>query len=361
MTFSQAEWNRSQLRQQSEDKKFAKKMAALAKKTARGGAKVTGRTGRKFPSGRATRGQGSWIKKGLSQALSYQQHHGSLAAIAYSRNQEGAVQLDSNLLETDPDRQVEELRLEARRHPQTREDLVFLHLSISLNPRLKDLSHEEFLKIAHDHLRRTGFEGCSFIVVLHPRNAAHGQHIHVIVSRSKNGKLVSLSNSFWRFREALRDVEAQNGLKAVMVPVDTPLAPTTSAATAERRAVRHKTQPNVWISPELILEQAGISRSWNEFVERCAAKNICVELATRVTDNVVTGVLYKSSTSETWLSGSTLSRRCTYSKIKSEIDANGVTHAENERQVLLMKLQRDALSKTNNRMQKRTSDRPRGG
>jgi hypothetical protein len=361
MSFDQAEWSVQQRRQQSADRNFARKMAELAKKAARSGIKVTGRTANKSLARRATRGQNSWTKKGLSQALSYQQHGGGLAAIPYSRKQEGAILLDSNLLMSDPYQQVQEMRLEARRHPQTREDLCFVHWSISLNPRLHDLTNAEFLSVASSHLTRAGFDGCSFAVVLHPRNEAHGQHIHVIASRSKNGKLVSLSNSFWRFRQALRDVEIEHGLKAAIVPTDTPSAPTTAAVSAERRAIRLKTQSRVWVAPETILEQVKRSDSWDTFVERCVIQNIDVKLATRATDNVVTGILFKQHGAEEWLSGSSISRQCSLSNIKNQIEFNRQTIEKAERDSLLNQLQRKALQAKDRQTNQCSYEHPRGG
>lgn len=291
-------------------------------------------TRKKSIAGRASKGQGSWIKSGRSPILLAQIHKGNIKGIKYGFKEKGALNLDTNLLSNTPDDQTEEMLIDARKHPRCKAENIFKHWSISLHPSLLGLSHAEWQQIARAHLRKCGFFGCGYTVLLHPKDEDHAEHIHIVASRSKaDGKLVNMSNDRWKFRAACREIETDMNLQPVSVSSETPLAPTTRAVSAQRMAQRLGIQQDVWVKAETVLDCLRESTSMAQFERGLAAHGIQMQSAKRATDGVVTGVLFRRDAAVSWLAGSTLSRSLSLPRLQAQIKLNRTSLQKTEQEL----------------------------
>lgn len=267
---------------------------------------------------RASKGVGTWTARGLSPALLIKLHGGSgQVSDAYAQRDPDAELLLSNLLGLTARQRAAEWAADAARHPRVNPRHVHLHFSISLAPSLC-LDAERWREIVKRQLQICGFAGCAFIVIRHKKEGH--DHVHVIASRSgPDGGLVSLSQGRWRFRSALRQVEAELGLKAVDRLVN-PMRPTDAAVNAFRRSQRRGTGP-AWIDPQSILSAVHSSTNPAQLSIELKKRGIDIQISRR-SNGPARGVMFRRSGAEEWLAGTSISRELSLLKIQRQIELN---------------------------------------
>jgi hypothetical protein len=289
-----------------------KRAASVLPKSARASSKS------RIRPGRATRGQGEFTKRNTVQALHYQKHRGSLDGDEYG--QKKAVHSFTTMLSLHARERREEFLIEAVRHPQSDPTNVFVHFSLSLPPETK-ISHQMWETVVKEVLDEIGASGCSFAAHVHEDTA--NQHCHVVLSRSKpDGKLLSVSHDYWRFREAAAVVaDCHLGGRAIERPIIKQPTPTSTAAeTANRRAKRRGTNLS-YIQPDDISSCLARSSNFNQFEEELTRRGIELKLSKRES-GLIRGVLFKAKGSEEYLAGSSISRELTLPKIQSILNSN---------------------------------------
>lgn len=306
-------------RQASADARFSKKMEALRKNGRGGGGKVRG------ARGGATRGAGTWKSKSknVTPALLMKVHSGGLAGDKYS--EKNGKLLDSNMLGQTAQERVAEWALDAARSPRVDPKNLFKHITLSRSEG-KPLSPEQWRQAAKLFLAEIGGECCQFVLQRHGNTK--NDHVHLVFSRVKpDGKLVSDSNSFWRWREAVRKVETGLGL-APQAPRPTE-KPSTSdrQVSATRRAARRGT-PEGWIDPGLVKAALARSSTPSEFSQRCREAGFEMKKAQNNDATTTTGLLYRKSGSEEWLSGSSIDRSLTLPAVLKRLESNRLARVQ---------------------------------
>lgn len=271
-------------------------------------------TKRRARAAGATRGAGSWGNK--APALLVKIHKGGQAGDDYS-TRKGQL-MDTNMLGRTPGERAQEWALEQAQHPRVRD--VCVHFSVSAARQL-ELDDLMWKKIVRRQLELTGFAGCSYLAVRHQDTA--NDHLHVVVSRHRaaDGGLVSTSQNFYKWREALRQVELEFGLEPLERATDRPAQTPASdrMANAHRRAQRRGTHQN-WIDPDVIRAALAESRTSQEFA--LALKRRQIEFRQAEKHGRVTGILFRTAGSQEWLSASSVARDITLPKIRETLAAN---------------------------------------
>lgn len=230
-----------------------------------------------------------------------------------------------------------EFELDAARHPMVAFNRLVVHCSLS-RPVSHDLTPAQWIKIAHRILRKAGASNANFVATRH--GDTDHDHIHIIFSRAlPNGRLLSDSNDFRKLREAARASSAELDLDVLMELDATPKAPTDHAVSAQRRATRRGTQPEVWVAPEMIDDALQYAVSFVAFEFNLKAKGIEVKLAKRGTDQKVTGIMFRCDGAEEYLAGSSISPHLSLPKVHAQLELN------RQAQALSMTRQREAVDR----------------
>ncbi len=280
---------------------------------------------------RATRGAGGCIAMGRRQRLHFQQHRGGWRGDEYSLRGERGRVIGSNMLSGDCRGRLEEWKIEACRHGRSKFDNLIVHNSLSL-PGGHTLTDAQWINVAEVWLKLIGAERCSFVAIRH--DDTDNQHIHLIWSRvlpdARGGRagLVDMGNSFYRFREAAHETADQLlGGRWTQRETDAPVAPTTAAVSAQRRAERRQT-PAPWINPERIREVLAESVTYGQFTTVLQRRGIQVTLLTRPTNGQVTGLLFRNDQAVETLAGSSLSRDLSWPAVQRRIEFNRQQHEQ---------------------------------
>lgn len=270
---------------------------------------------------RATIGQGSFTKSGQSVSVLMKIHFGGLKAVQYSATQEGAQQIDTNMLSHNPQKQLEEFQLDTLKHPQVNPKNLFVHVSFS-RPENHDLTVKQWQKFVQKFLKKIGVDG-AYVVTRHT-STVH-DHIHLIFSRSQmKGGLVSLSNNRWVWRAVTREVESDLGILVAESEIQTEGCSTSDAqVSASRRAVRLG-GVNPRINPDIVRDAIGTASDFEEFVENLNKRGI--EVKATEANGKTTGVVFKKIEASEWLSGSSISREFSLQKIQAQIKSNQQKH-----------------------------------
>lgn len=248
-------------RQQTGDKRFAKKMATLARKSAAGRVIKT----RKKSAG-ATRGVGTWKTKNTIPALILKIHGGNLASDAYA--EKNGQLLETNMLGLTAKERWLEWLLDTARAPRINPKNLFLHVSLS-RPEAQPLTAEQWRQVAQIFLAEIGAQGCQFVLQRHSNTK--NDHVHLTFSRVKpDGSLVTTSQNFWRWRDAVRRVETQIGLTSTASSSSSP-SPSHSQSDRQvnqaRRAERLGLNPN-HIDPNILNRALACSATPVDFVRQ---------------------------------------------------------------------------------------------
>ena len=290
------------------------KIRRLREKTARGGG---GRTLR-FASSRATRGQGSWQKSGRQVGLLIKIHSGGIACDAYSEKSVDSEFVTSNMFGRTAQERAKEWSLDAARHPRVNPKNLVVHVSLS-RPSGGELLSAQWAKACQIFLQKIGAPDVNYVATRHQNTA--NDHIHLVFSRSKDdGKLVSMSNNRWAWRQACREVERELGIQVADRPAERQTAPTPPSdamVNAQRRAARMGLS-DPFINPNLIVDALAKSASPGEFSS--ALKAVQIEIKTAEKNAKVTGILLRKTGSEEWLAGSSIAREFSLPKILAQFE-----------------------------------------
>lgn len=294
-------------------------------------------TREKSRAGRATRGQGSWTSAGKTPGLLLKIHAGGLAGDLYSEKQAGAQLVDSNMLGRTARERLAEFQLDSARRPKVKKNLI-LHVSMS-RPAGWELTLIQWLNVARKFLKAIGADGCQYMCTRHTQTK--NDHIHLTFSRvTPMGKLVSMSQNRWQWRQAVRMVERDLGLTDIVRPVEKPTSPTDSAVNAKRRALRRGTT-DAWIDPLLVSRALAQASSPEQFAKQL--KNSDIEIkAARKADGTAKGILFRKTGAQEWLAGSTIGRDFSLKKIQTQLAAN-LQAAQHRDKDSLLQRQREAF------------------
>jgi len=267
-------------------------------------------------SGRATRGQGSWTAGEKTPALIIKIHRGGINGLKYSMRK-GAI-LNSNQFSDSAADRLEEFLLDARRHPRVARENLFVHFSISAAHSL-EIDSEKWKSIISRQLELMGFGGCQHVSVLH--DDTENRHAHVIASRSRpDGKLVSMSHNFYKWRAHLRQVETENGFSAMPADYQRPVPTSDIAVNAQRRAARRGT-PATWIDPTAVRRALAHATSPADFAHALAREGIELQVS-KAADGTPRGLLLRRRGAEEYLAGSSIHRDFSLARVQSQIESN---------------------------------------
>lgn len=278
---------------------------------------AAGRAGRggRHRVGGATRRARSWKQAGRTPALLVKVGGSSgHKAARYDVNKSDAKLLFTNMV--DP-ADVDEWALDAARRPGVRADLCSQHVSISA-ARGVHLTDDAWRAIAAQFLSEIGAD--SLAVVTRHCDTKH-DHVHITFSKiQQDGGVLPSSHNFYKFRAAVRKVEADLRIEAPACQIaDTPAAASDRAVNAQRRAAR-RCSPANWIDPARVREALLTARSLESLAADLYARGI--ELKPAVKDGRTTGLLLRQAGSEEWLAGSSISREFSLPKVQAQIEFN---------------------------------------
>lgn len=313
----------AQARQRQIDRERAEERKRTRKATSMGGGKPL-RLRFANPKGaarkqRASRNAGSWTATGKQVGLLVKIHQGGRAGDGYSERQTGAELLETNMLGRTAAERAEEFHLDECRHPRSRPDKLFVHLSLS-RPAGRDLTPAQWRAVAKSFLREIGAEGCSFVLIRHSNTG--NDHVHLVFSRATpTGGLVNTGQNFYRWRAAARVVEEELGLKIPESPAtQRPAAPTDAATSAQRRAIRRGTT-DPWIDPGEIEKVLVDTQDPDQFARALSRRGIELQI-TRRSDGSASGVLLRRKGADEWLAGGSIRRDLTLPSIQRRLLLN---------------------------------------
>lgn len=313
----------AQARQRQIERERAEERKRTRKATSKGGGKPL-RLRFAKPKGaarkqRASRNAGSWSAAGKQVGLLVKIHRGGRAGDRYSERQTGAELLETNMLGRTAAERAEEFRLDERRHPRTRADKLFVHLSLS-RPTGQYLTADQWRAVAKSFLRELGATGCSFVLIRHCNTG--NDHVHLVFSRATpTGGLVNTSQNFYRWRAAARVVEEELGLQIpVSPPAQRPAAPTDAATSAQRRATRRGTA-DPWIDPRDIEWALSEAKDYDQFRRALGREGIELQI-TRRSDGSASGVLFRRKGADEALAGSSIRRDFSLPSIQRRLVRN---------------------------------------
>lgn len=275
----------------------------------------------------ASRSAGSWNRAGKTVALLFKKHQGSIKGDAYSLADKTAQHIASNMLGKTAQERLDEFKLDCRRHPMLAPENLIVHISLS-RPEGHALTVQQWHLVGRAWLKNIGAEGCNYTLTRHP---GKHDHAHLVYSRARmDGSLVSDSNDFWRGRAAAREAARSLGIEVPDIAPKPTQAPTDRAVSAQRRAQRRGTQPNVWVRPELVQDALRLARNTEEFAALLQSKGIEFKLSQSKTNKTTgaLGALFRVRGSEQWLSGSSINRELTLPKLQAQIELNAIKSAK---------------------------------
>ena len=302
----------------------------------------------KIGGGRATRGQGSWSKSGRKVSVLMKIHAGGKAGDQYAENGADAQHIDSNMLGQNARERVAEWRLDERKHPRVNPKNLFVHVSFS-RPAGHDLMPDQWRKFIQKFLQKIDADG-NFVATRHAPPATWNDHVHLVFSRSrKNGKLVSMSNSRWKWRAVTREIEREMDVQVPDQPAERPAntPPSDRAVSAQRLAVRQGTN-DPHINPEVISQALALADTPNAFQARLAGAGIEVKPA--IANGKVKGILFKRRGAAEWLAGSSISREFSLPRVQKQIALNHQVLIKQEQQIQFQR-QRQAIEQQRQQVQ----------
>ena len=336
------------------ERELESKVRRLREKTARSGG---GRTLR-FASSRATRGQGSWQRSGRQVGLLIKIHSGGAAGDAYAEKSVEAEFVTSNMFGRTAQERAKEWSLDAARHPRVNPKNLVVHVSLS-RPSGGELLSAQWAKACQIFLQKIGAQDVNYVATRHQNTA--NDHIHLVFSRSKNdGKLVSMSNNRWAWRQACREVERELGIQVADQPVERQNAPTPTSdlmVNAQRRAARMGAS-DPFINPYLISDALAKSASQEQF--SAALKAVQIELKQAEKNAKVTGILLRKSGSEEWLAGSSISREFSLPKILAQFELRQQELRKREQEINIQRQRQAAEQQRQQQAIQSQFPRPRG-
>jgi hypothetical protein len=271
---------------------------------------------KKSLAGRASRNNGSWKQRNQRPATIFKSHRGGLAADKYAEESKGAQLLFTNMLSTSWKDRMDEWNLDQATHLNVSN--LFQHVSIS-RPEGHSLGTEQWKLLLLDWLREIGAEGVNFTAVHHSNTK--NDHIHIVFSRAlPNGKLLSDSQNFYKWRAALRCAEERNGLKSLPIEYEVLVNQSDRQVSANRRALRRGTRPN-FIDPQVIEAAAARSTDFQSMADDLRNLGIEIQISRR-NDGTPRGILFRQAGSDEFLAGTSISRELSLNKIQLRFNQN---------------------------------------
>lgn len=154
------------------------------------------------------------------------------------------------------------------------------HCAVRAAPEDPDLGDGAWLRIAAQIMDRTGLSRCGeegkgvrWVAVHHG-----GNHIHIVATLARqDGRRASLANERWRVGAALRDIETEYGLVAV-VRADRTAARRPTRAETEKAARAGQAEPPRVTLRRHVQAAAAVARSEPEFFAALARRGVQVRL-----------------------------------------------------------------------------------
>ena len=234
---------------------------------------------------------------------------------------------------------------------------MFVHVSLS-RPAGADLTPAQWAKTCQVFLKKIDAEGCNFAVTRH-KNTEH-DHVHLVFSRAKpDGKLVSMSNNRWAWRQACREVEQEMGIQVADQPTERQTAPAPTSdrvVSAQRRATRQGA-PDPFIDPNVIARALAGSTSPEQLSAALQAAQIEVKTAEK--NGKVAGILFRKVGVAEWLAGSSIDRNLSLSKVNERLDSNRQALQTQEQQIQFQR-QRQAIEQQRQQQVIQSPSRPKG-
>lgn len=332
----------------------------LRERTAKGGRRLNisrpaKSAGSRFASGRATRGQGSFIKRGVTPTLCYKAFSGSIAGDSYAEKK--AVASFTGMLGKDAKERAEEFKLDMARHPGVSPRSLIRHVCLSL-PTGKNISVGQWQIVVALFLKKIDAEGCNYVAHLH---SSDNKHVHLIISRARpDGKLVDFSWNYIRHRQAAGEVadeiEILGGRETPRPSNTPPSVPSDRSESARRRAVRRGTTP-AHIDPAVVRAALERSSSPVDFARELQASQIEMSVSKRE-DGTARGLLLRRAGAEEWLAGSSISRDLSLARVQARLAENAASAPGD---ALRHQAQEQARSHALRQTQAPTYSRERGG
>ncbi len=230
---------------------------------------------------------------------------------------------------------------------------VHISLSRAVNA---ELTSAQWAKACQLFLKKIGAEDVDYVATRH-QNTDH-DHVHLVFSRAKNnGKLVSMSNNRWAWRQACREVEQVMGIQVADQPTERQTAPAPTSdrvVSAQRRAARQGS-PDPFIDPNVIAHALAGSTSPEQFSAALQAAQIEVKTAEK--NGKVAGILFRKVGVAEWLAGSSIDRNLSLSKVNERLDSNRQALQTQEQQI---QFQRQAIEQQRQQQVIQSPSRPKG-
>lgn len=330
----------------------------LRERTAKGGRRINiirpAKTARsRFSAGRASRGQGSFIKRGVVQTLNYKKFSGSIAGDGYGEKK--AIESFSNMLGQNSKERIEEFELDMARHPRIAPKHLIKHIALSL-PTGHKRSAIEWRQAVELFMKKIDAEGCNYTAHIH--NDTDHNHLHLIYSRARpDGKLVDQSWDYLRHREAAAQVadELFGGRETPRPSTTPPAPPSDRAEAARRRAQRRGTVP-AHIDPAVVRAALERSSSPVDFARELQASQIEMSVSKRE-DGTARGLLLRRAGAQEWLAASSISREFSLPRVQARLAENAAAAPSAAMRHQAHQARAEALRQT----QSPTPSRQRGG
>lgn len=294
----------------------------LRERTAKGGRKLnisrpTKSARSRFVSGRATRGQGSFTKRGVVQTINYKKFRGSRAGDRYAERK--AIASFTNMLGQNSKERIEEFDLDIARHPMIAPKNLIKHIALSLPTGQKRSVGQWQIAVAL-FLKKIGAEHCNYSAHLHDTD---NQHVHLIYSRARpDGKLVAESFDYLRHREAAAQVADELfGGRETPRPSNTPPAPPSDRAEAARRRAQRRGTVPAYIDPAIVREALETASSPAEFAQALQARQVEMSVSKRE-DGTARGLLLRRAGAQEWLAASSISPDLSMPRVQARLAEN---------------------------------------
>lgn len=297
----------------------------LRRKTAQGARRINLRSlirsnRKQYGSGRASKRQGSFVKRGVVQTLNFKEFRGSRAGDRYSERK--SVASFSNMLGKNSKERLEEFDIDLARHPGVAPENLIKHIALSLPPGQKRTVGQWQVAIAL-FMKKIG-SGGNWVAHLH--EDTDSQHVHVVYSRSRpDGRLVNLSWSYLKHREAAAQVADELfGGRETQRNVNTPPAPPSDRAEAARRRAQRRRTISAHIDPAIVRAALETASSPAELAQALQARRVEMSVSRRE-DGTARGLLLRRAGAQEWLAASSIGRDLSLARVQSRLAENAAS------------------------------------
>lgn len=275
----------------------------------------------RFNSGRASRSQCSFIKRGVVQTLNYKKFSGSLVGDKYAEKK--AIASFSNMLGQNSKERIEEFDLDIKRHSGVLPKNLIVHIALSL-PSGQKRSAIEWRQAVQLFMKKIDAQGCNYTAHIH--DDSDNQHVHIIYSRARpDGKLVDQSWNYIRHREAAAQVADELfGGRETPRPSNTPPAPPSDRAEAARRRAKRRGTVPAHIYPAIVRAAISSASTPGELAQALQARQVEICVSTHA-DGTARGLLLRRQGAQEWLAASSISREFSLPRVQARLAENAAS------------------------------------